>query len=104
MNETGEFKCECNEGFDGKRCDEKCILTCAINELCTTGINEITGTKKWICKPKLPECNANPCCDSSLETALCCDHGACSNPNFIFNGTNADQCQCLCTDNWTGLI
>ena len=49
------------------------------------------------------ECEANPCCESSIVTALCCENGVCSNDTFIFNGTNADECKCLCTDNFTGL-
>ena len=25
-NGNDEFKCECNEGFDGKRCEDECSL------------------------------------------------------------------------------
>ena len=48
-NESDEFKCECNEGFDGKRCEDECSLDCGINESCTTEINSTTGIKEWKC-------------------------------------------------------
>ena len=50
-------------------------------------------------------CLANPCCESG-PTPLCCQNGVCSNENFVFNATtnNANECQCLCTDNFTGLF
>ena len=46
-----------------------------------------------------------PCCESG-PTPLCCQHGVCSNENFVYNTImdNADECQCLCTDNFTGLF
>ena len=102
MNGTGEFKCECRDGFDGKRCDEVCSLFCAKDEFCTTQIND-DNIKTWICEPVLPDCNGNRCCTDSRETAICCENGVCSNPNFIFNETNADECKCVCTDNYAGL-
>ena len=48
-NGSDEFKCECNEGFDGKRCEDECSLECGIHGSCTTEINVITGTKQWKC-------------------------------------------------------
>ena len=49
-NGREEFKCECNEGFDGKDCGDKCPLDCKDNEICITDI--IGVTKKWICVKK----------------------------------------------------
>ena len=51
------------------------------------------------------ECEANPCCESG-PTPLCCQNGVCSNDKFVLNATinNTDECQCLCTDNFTGLF
>ena len=48
-NGNAEFKCECNEGFDGKRCEDVCILECGIHGSCTTEINVTTGIKQWKC-------------------------------------------------------
>ena len=48
-NGSEEFKCECNDGFDGKRCEDQCPLDCQNGGLCTTEINATTGTKNWIC-------------------------------------------------------
>ena len=48
-NGSDEFKCECNEGFDGKICEEECSLKCGIHESCMTEINPITGIKQWKC-------------------------------------------------------
>ena len=48
-------------------------------------------------------CEANPCCENG-PIPLCCQNGVCSNENFVFNGTNDDECQCLCTDNFSGKV
>ena len=48
-NGIEEFKCECNAGFDGKRCENECILECGDNGICTSQINDTTGTKQWEC-------------------------------------------------------
>ena len=48
-NGSDEFKCECNEGFDGRRCEDECSLECGIQERCTTEINATTGIKQWKC-------------------------------------------------------
>ena len=48
-------------------------------------------------------CNATSCCEDG-PNPLCCQNGVCSNPNFTFTGNNADQCQCLCPDNWGGKV
>ena len=53
-NGSDEFKCECNEGFDGKICDEVCSLDCGINGSCVTEINSTTGIKQSKCL-----CNEN---------------------------------------------
>ena len=70
---------------------------------CTEGLecHSINGLGNVDCKP--PACEANPCCENGPEP-LCCQNGVCSNDNFVFNGTNANECQCLCTDNYSGLI
>ena len=49
LNGNDEFKCECNEGFDGKRCEDECFLECGIHGSCTTEINISTGIKEWKC-------------------------------------------------------
>ena len=46
---NSEFKCECNEGFDGTRCEYKCPLECKENETCTAEINKATLIKGWNC-------------------------------------------------------
>ena len=50
-------------------------------------------------------CEANPCCESG-PNPLCCQNGVCSNENFVFNATsnNTDECQCRCSDNFSGLL
>ena len=48
-NGNAEFKCECNEGFDGKRCEDECSLDCKNNGTCTTEINSTTGIKQSKC-------------------------------------------------------
>ena len=48
-NGSDEFKCECNEGFDGKRCEDECSLKCGDNASCATEINSITGIKQSKC-------------------------------------------------------
>ena len=48
-NGSDEYKCECNEGHDGKQCEHECSLDCGIYGNCTTEINETTGIKQWKC-------------------------------------------------------
>ena len=48
-NGSDEFKCECNQGFDGKRCEDECSLECGIHGSCTTEISTTTGIKQWKC-------------------------------------------------------
>ena len=48
-NGNAQFKCECNEGFDGKRCQDQCFLECGENGICTSAINGTTGIKQWEC-------------------------------------------------------
>ena len=47
-NGSSEFGCECNEGFSGRRCENKCPLECQNNEICTLEIKK--GIKQWKCK------------------------------------------------------
>ena len=75
VNGTQEFKCECNDRFDGKRCEIE-----------------------------LPfQCEGNPCCENGPNALCCANGGVCSDDNFVFNGSNSDECQCLCDDDFTGL-
>ena len=46
---SDEYKCECNAGFDGKRCEIECSLDCGIHGSCITEINSTTGIKEWKC-------------------------------------------------------
>ena len=48
-NGSDEFKCECNEGFDGKRCEDGCSLECGINASCKSEFNSTTGIKESKC-------------------------------------------------------
>ena len=48
-NGNAEFKCECNEGFDGKRCEDECSLECGINGSCVTEVNSTSGIKQSKC-------------------------------------------------------
>ena len=48
-NGSDEYKCECNEGYDGKRCEHGCSLECGNNGYCTADINSTTGIKQWKC-------------------------------------------------------
>ena len=43
-NGIDEYKCECNKGFDGKRCEDVCSLECGMHGSCTTEINTTTGS------------------------------------------------------------
>ena len=69
----------------------------------------VNGLGKVECVEKVttasPVCEANPCCESG-PTPLCCQNGVCSNDNFVFNANtnNANECQCICTDNFAGLF
>ena len=44
-----EYKCECNDGYDGKICEFKCDLDCGINGICANEFDSTTGTKQWKC-------------------------------------------------------
>ena len=109
-NGNSEFKCVCHDGFDGTRCEYKCPLDCKENQICISEISEIdstTSVKNWECILANPPevCEANPCCESG-PNPLCCQNGVCSNEYFVYNATfnNADECGCLCTDNFTGSL
>ena len=54
MNGSQEFKCECNEGYDGKRCEVAlCPFNCENNGICLSKIDEF-GKKIWQCKCQFP--------------------------------------------------
>ena len=57
-NDTDEFKCECNTGFDGKRCEYECSLECNDGWFCDTEFDQNSGIKRWKC---IETCAANPC-------------------------------------------
>ena len=48
-NGSAEFKCECNEGFDGTRCEDVCSLECKNNGSCVNEIDSTTGIKQSQC-------------------------------------------------------
>ena len=48
-NGNDEYKCECNEGYDGKRCEFECFIDCGLNGTCTAEINSTTGIKELKC-------------------------------------------------------
>ena len=49
-NGSQEFKCECNDDFDGKRCEIfVCPLICENYGECKSEINNITNIKEWKC-------------------------------------------------------
>ena len=54
-NSTTEFKCNCKDGFDGKRCEEECSLDCENNGICVpefkSGSNSVS-IKTWKCDCK----------------------------------------------------
>ena len=65
-----EFKCECNEGFDGKRCEmERCSLDCGINGICTTEIDEF-GIKKSKCLCDENLCHNGGACTSTINADI----------------------------------
>ena len=109
---SSAYKCNCNEGFDGLRCQHKCPIDCEVDKICISKIDSSNIDGKayldWECifGEPTPVCEANPCCESG-PTPLCCQYGVCSNENYIFTGdainNNTDECQCLCTDNFSGL-
>ena len=51
-NGSQEFKCECNDDFDGKRCEVSLcpIDFCKNNGECKSEINNITNIKEWKCE------------------------------------------------------
>ena len=54
MDGSQEFKCECNDSFDGKRCEIfNCPLNCENNGLCKAEIDEF-GNKNWECECSYP--------------------------------------------------
>ena len=76
-NGSDEFKCECKEGFDGKRCEDECS-ECGMNGSCSTEIDITTGIKQWKCLCVIPwigeRCDKLATCDGNL----CHNGGACT--------------------------
>ena len=53
LNGNQEFKCECKDGFDGKRCEVSvCPLDCKNNGTCESEI--VDGRKIWKCDCQFP--------------------------------------------------
>ena len=53
LNGSQEFKCECNDGFDGKRCEVSvCPLDCQNDGNCKSEIFD--GKKNWECECPFP--------------------------------------------------
>ena len=53
LNGSQEFKCECNDGFDGKRCEVSvCALDCQNDGNCKSEIFD--GKKNWECECPFP--------------------------------------------------
>ena len=84
VNGSQEFKCQCKEGFDGKRC-EIAVCTksyCNNNGVCS--IEDHNGTKRFQCE-----------CDEGFEGPLCeidlCDNIDCENGS-------CDAGRCVCND------
>ena len=100
---SSAYKCVCNEGFDGLRCEHKCPIDCETNEICISKID--SSYQSWEC---IFPCEGNSCCRSGPNLGLCCQNGVCSNDNYVFTGdaitNNTDECGCLCTDNFSGLF
>ena len=49
-------------------------------------------------------CDANACCENGPNPLCCVNGGICSNKTFVYNGTNLGECQCLCDDEFAGMI
>ena len=48
------------------------------------------------------ECDGNACCEDGPNALCCLNDGVCSNENFVYNGTNLDECQCICNESYKG--
>ena len=49
MDGSQEFRCQCNDGFDGKRCEIVCPLDCKNGGSCITKMTTKTNNKQWKC-------------------------------------------------------
>ena len=47
-------------------------------------------------------CEGNLCCEDDPNPLCCLNGGVCSNANFVFNGTNSGECQCICDNSFKG--
>ena len=47
-------------------------------------------------------CDGNLCCEDGPNPLCCLNDGVCSDDNFVFNGTNSDECQCICQNSFKG--
>ena len=86
-NGSRKFKCECNDGFDGERCEESvCPLNCDNNGNCKSEI--VDGKKIWECDCPFPfEGEKINHLDKIKfltryqgETCKICTHPCCENP------------------------
>ena len=49
LNGSQEYKCDCHDGFDGKRCEVECPVNCENYKICKSEINKTTNIKKYMC-------------------------------------------------------
>ena len=54
LNETQEFKCQCKDGFDGKRCELHVCPTCENNGSCPVEISDTSGRQPVHCECPFP--------------------------------------------------
>ena len=87
VNGTQEFKCQCKEGFDGKRCEIAVCTSnyCNLNGICSIESNN--GTKRLQCDCyegfEGQRCEIDPC-DGVICGNGSCNAGICScNKNYI---------------------
>ena len=52
-NGKQEFKCVCNDGFDGKQCEFSCPINCENNGKCLYKIDQ-DGKMIWECECSFP--------------------------------------------------
>ena len=89
VNGSQQFKCQCKDGFDGRRCEVVVCSTnyCYDNGLCTIESNN--GIKRWQC-----ECFdgfEGQRCEIDLCDGVICENGFC------------DAGSCICNDGYINI-
>ena len=80
VNESQEFKCQCKDGFAGKRCE---VAVCSSNYCNNNGLCTIKSEEEFNCK-----CNAGfegRRCETDLCDDLTCQNGFCEAGSCICN-------------------